>query len=249
MPIHPRAAEGFQDGAWAYERGRPDYPPEAIRWLTNRVGLAGSCTALDLAAGTGKLTRLLLATGARVIAVEPVPAMRQVLAASTPGAEVIGGTAEAIPMRHSSTNVVTVGQAFHWFSADVALQEIHRVLKPTGTLVLVWNRRRLDAPLQARLEDIISTHRQGVPSHRYDEWRRVFSGSQIFGQLDEVSFDHRQVVDADGLIDRVRSISFICSLPGDQREAALKQVRSLAERWDKPLALDYSAEIQVCTRT
>jgi hypothetical protein len=76
MKVHPVASSGFAAAADEYERGRPDYPSAAIRWLAGRVGLGVGATVVDLAAGTGKLSRPLAATGARVIAVEPVEAMR-----------------------------------------------------------------------------------------------------------------------------------------------------------------------------
>src|ERR1700737_888482 len=95
MTLNAVAERGFARGAEAYERGRPSYPPAAIRWLAARLGLGPQATVIDLAAGTGKLTRQLAATEARVVAVEPVAAMR---AAIGPPAEVLDGTAEAIPL-------------------------------------------------------------------------------------------------------------------------------------------------------
>ena len=116
--LHPAAARGFAVSAGAYERGRPEYPLAAIEYLRDRLRLAPGRTVLDLAAGTGKLTRPLLAGGAEVVAVEPVVEMR---AAVPHEARTLDGTAEAIPLPGASADAVTVAQAFHWFDGDAAL--------------------------------------------------------------------------------------------------------------------------------
>lgn len=122
MDIRPEAL-AFGPKANEYEKGRPDYPPTAIAWLIEALGINGNSTVIDLAAGTGKLTRLLLPTGARVIAIEPVEGMREVLSSVVPAAEVLEGTAEQLPLPDASTDAVTVAQAFHWFRGQEALAE------------------------------------------------------------------------------------------------------------------------------
>lgn len=159
MPVHPRAEVGFGRAADAYERARPDYPAEAVDWLCDRLALRPGRTVVDLAAGTGKLTRLLVASGARVIAVEPVAGMRNALARAVPAVEILDGTAEAMPLPDGSADAITVAQAFHWFSTADALSEIHRVLAPGGALALVWNRRDLDDPLAVALDEMVGRHR------------------------------------------------------------------------------------------
>jgi SAM-dependent methyltransferase len=129
-------ANAFGPAAGDYEAARPSYPPEAVALLERELGVGPGARVCDLAAGTGKLTRLLASTGADVVAVEPVPGMRDQLLATTPGVEVLDGTAEAIPLPDGSVDVVTVAQAFHWFRFDEALAEIARVLRPGGTLLL-----------------------------------------------------------------------------------------------------------------
>ncbi|HYL39701.1 MAG TPA: methyltransferase domain-containing protein, partial [Candidatus Binatus sp.] len=98
MAIHPSAAAGFQSGAEAYERGRPAYATAAIDRLVRELRIGPGTTVLDLAAGTGKLTRLLVPTGASIVAVEPVEGMRREFARILPGIEVLDGTAEALPL-------------------------------------------------------------------------------------------------------------------------------------------------------
>jgi SAM-dependent methyltransferase len=234
------AERGFGRAAEAYERGRPSYPPAAIRWLAARLGLGPRATVIDLAAGTGKLTRQLAATGARVIAVEPVAAMR---AAIGPPAAVLDGTAEAIPAPDGFADAVTVAQAFHWFDAPLALREIHRVLRPGGSLALVWNVRRQDDAIHAAIEELISPYCGGIPRHGGGGWREALEGSELFGSLEERRFANHQRLDADRLADRVGSISAIAALPDRERARVLKAVRALAGRG--PVTLRYLCEIQV----
>ena len=237
--IHDAAAVGFARGAEAYELGRPGYPPAALEPLR----LAPELVVLDLAAGTGKLTRALAASGARVIAVEPVAEMRAALPASI---EALDGTAESIPLEDGSVGLVTVAQAFHWFDGDAALTEIHRVLRPGGRLALVWNRRVEDAPVNVALDAIVDPHRKGAPTHRGEAWRAAFERTTLFGPLEEHVLATEQLLDADGLEARVASISFIASLPDDQRASVIARTRALAE--DGPVRVPYRTEVLVCER-
>ena len=240
VAIHSVAERGFTRGADMYERGRPGYPPAAMRWLSRRLALGPGVCVVDLAAGTGKLTRLLAATGARVIAVEPVAAMR---AAIGPGVEALEGRAEAIPLPDATVDVVTVGQAFHWFDPDRALAEIHRVLRPAGALALVWNVRRMEDPIHVAIERLIEVHYAGVPRHRTGGWRAALERTPLFEGLVERRFANRQRLDADGLADRVGSTSVIAALSPGERERILGRVRALAA--GGPLTLRYACEIQL----
>lgn len=239
--IHPAAATGFSHSADAYERGRPDYPNEAIEWLAERLGLRPGRTVLDLAAGTGKLTRALARTGVEVIAVEPLDEMRAAIGTE---ARVLAGTAEAIPLPDGSVDAVTVAQAFHWFDPEPALAEIHRVLRPAGALALVWNTRMLEDPVQAAITALIEPHREGVPAHQQGAWRVGLEASALFGPIEERTFANVQRLDADGLADRVGSISYVASLDPAERDPLLKQVRALAG--DGTISLPYRTEVQVC---
>jgi SAM-dependent methyltransferase len=223
--IHPAARGGFALAADAYERGRPGYPEAAVEFLAARLRLGPGRTVVDLAAGTGKFTRPLLATGAEVVAVEPVAEMRAALPAA---ARAVDGTAEAIPLRPASADAVTVAQAFHWFDGDAALAEIHRVLRSGGTLALVWNRRRMDDPLNRAVEELIAPYRGHTPALRTNAWRAAFERTDLFGPLEEHAFPNDQSLDADGLVDRVASISFIASLDEAARADVLQAVRALA---------------------
>jgi SAM-dependent methyltransferase len=210
--------------AAAYERGRPGYPPAAVDFLAARLRLGPGRTVVDLAAGTGKLTRPLLATGAEVVAVEPVAEMRAVLRS---GAQPVDGTAEAMPLTTASADAVVVAQAFHWFDGDAALAEIHRVLRPGGALALVWNRRRMDEPLNQAIEDLIAPHRGHTSAFHSGAWRAPFERTRLFGPLEERVFPNEQFLDADGLADRIASVSFIAALDEEERAKVLRAVRAL----------------------
>src|ERR687892_898838 len=166
--VHESAARGFAQAPEDYERGRPTYPPEALALLARILRLEPGRTVLDLAAGTAKLTRALVPTGARLVAVEPVAAMRAKLAESLPEARVLAGTAERIPLVDGSVDAVAVAQAFHWFDGDEALAEIHRVLRPGGRLGLVWNMRDEAVSWGAGVTAVMEAHpggKPGFPAH------------------------------------------------------------------------------------
>ena len=133
---------------------------------------------LDLAAGTGKLTRQLVPLGARVVAVEPIDAMRAELERAVPGVEALAGTAEAIPLAEQSVDAVTCAQAFHWFRPDQAVREIRRVLRPGGGLALLWNGRDLDDPKHERVDELLAPHRREFPGGE-EHWRSVLGPLEL----------------------------------------------------------------------
>jgi SAM-dependent methyltransferase len=237
--MHDTAAAGFARSAEAYEEGRPGYPPAALEPL----GLAAGMTVLDLAAGTGKLTRALAASEASVIAVEPVAQMRAALPDSVAAMD---GTAEAIPLEDGSVDLVTVAQAFHWFDGPAALAEIHRVLGPGGRLAVMWNRRVEDDPVNRAIEELIEPYRRDTPTHRGDAWRVAFDRTTLFGPLEEHVFPNEQVLDANGLAARICSISFIARLPEPERAGLLARARTLTD--DGPVTVPYRTEVYVCAR-
>ncbi len=232
-------ATSFGDAAAAYQQGRPPYPASAVDWLVP----GNSHRVLDLGAGTGKLTRLLVDRGFEVTAVEPLVEMREQLAASVPKAAVVDGTAERIPVADGSFDAVVVAQAWHWFDAATALREAGRVLVPGGTLGLVWNVRDQSEPWVAELDRILHQHGPQVMDTR-PELAAPFEQAERL----EVRWEH-QLSRAD-LLAMVASRSYVITLPETERTELLNQVSELLDshldlRGRKRLTMPYLTH---CTR-
>jgi SAM-dependent methyltransferase len=242
VAIHP-SAQGFHAAAGDYERGRPEYPDGARRWLAERLDLRPGRRVVDLAAGTGKLTRLLTATGADVVAIEPVAPMRDRLAAALPGVQLLDGVAEEIPLEDGSVDAATVGQAFHWFDGDRALREIHRIVRGRGRLAVVYNRRPLEDQLHAAIENIIAPLHRETPAHRRGRWRTAFERTHDWTAVDQLELAHAQLLDREGVVSRVASTSFIATLPSEQRAEVLDRVRALVRPHQEPIELPYICEL------
>jgi SAM-dependent methyltransferase len=248
VAIHDEARRGFQAGAAAYERARPGYPSAAVDWLVAELSLGPGRTIIDIGAGTGKLTRELIASGAEVVAVEPVPAMREELERAVPAARVQDGTGEELPFGDGTVDAITVAQAFHWFDVPRALAEFHRVLRPGGRFALIWNRRRLDQPLHREISAIIEPYHGDSPSHARGAWREPVAASDLFVPVAELEVPYEQELDAAGVVDRVGSTSFIAALPDPERDEVLGRIGDLAAGWPEPLCLGYMTEAFVYGR-
>ncbi len=218
-----------------YERGRPGWPPEVV----DVPGLPPTATVLELGAGTGKLTRLLVSAFGRVLAVEPAEAMRRLLVPLCPEAEVLAGSAEEIPLPNAAVDAVFAAEAFHRFDGERSLAEMARVLRPGGVLVLLWN---LPAgPTEPSIAEVERLLLQRGPDRaelgvdpldlnttRYasGEWRLVFAESP-FEALQETRLTSPQTLDRDGLVAFFASMGWIADLPDMDRLPLLDEVRSL----------------------
>jgi ubiquinone/menaquinone biosynthesis C-methylase UbiE len=231
-----------------YEESRPGYPDDAIEWLVEKLELGPGRSVVDLAAGTGKLTRLLIPTGATVIAIEPVDEMREALGHTTPGAQVRRGTAERTGLPDASADAVTVAQAFHWFDGPAALSEIHRVLRPAGQLALVWNVRDLNDPVQHAIDDLFAPYRGDTPSHRSGHWRAALEETMLFQSTQRREFPNIQTIDADTLVRRVASTSFIADLPEPERRRVLDRAREIAANLPDRFSFPYTTDIELFER-
>ena len=203
---------------------------------------------LDLAAGTGKLTRQLVPVGAELIAVEPVPGMRRKLAEILPGVRTLEGTAEELPLEGGSVDAVFCAQAFHWFEADRALDEIHRVLRPHGGLALIWNVRDETVEWERRLSELFKRYAANAPRKHWGRWRGAFERTALFTPLEERRFSHHQEGDVDTMLARVASISFVSALADEERHEFLAEVRKLVGPVGSPLVMHYKTEVYWCRR-
>jgi SAM-dependent methyltransferase len=236
--IEEAAEKGFGAGADAYVRGRPSYPTAAVELITRVLGIGPGTTVVDVGAGTGKFTELLVPTGARVIAVEPVANMRAKLQAPI---EAVDGTGESIPLDAESVDAITVAQAFHWFRHDAALDEFARVLRPGAGFALVWNRRDESVPWVDAMSRVIEWRAHQVSEYDRTDWPAIIGRNRAFGPVEHASFSWEHVIDRDGLAERVRSVSYIAAMDDDaRRESIVDDVLALAEGFDATFPLPYN---------
>ena len=247
MTVNEVAARGFSRSAEAYERARPGYAAEAVAWLCERLRIGPCRDVLDLAAGTGKLTRDLVPTGARIVAVEPLDEMRARLVEAVPGVEAMAGTAEQVPLADESVDAVVCAQAFHWFDPERALPEIHRVLRPGGGLAMIWNTRGVEAPMQARLDAFLVRYQQAA-SRNWLQADDAVAGSPLFGPVEHRCWPHEQRVSRDELLGLVASRSYIASLDEETRAALLDEVREAFADEPEPIVLPYVVDVFVADR-
>lgn len=212
---HRRRAASFGAQAAAYARGRPGYPEAALRFCLPE----DARRVLDLGAGTGKLTEGLLALGLEVVAVEPSPEMRALI---DPAAQVRAGSAEAIGLEDAAVDAVLVGQAFHWFEPEAALTEMARVVRPGGTVGLLWNRLRGGEPW---IDEIARAMREASHSVEADA---PWHGREQLSDPQWRTFAHWQETDVEGLLDNVRSRSVVILKTSAERERVLERVRAIA---------------------
>lgn len=222
-PGQPDWAHSFGGVADAYERGRPTYPADAVRWMLGEQPL----TVLELGAGTGKLTRVMVELGHDVHATDPDAEMLRILEKNLPGVPTAQAGAEEIPLLAGSVDAVVAAQAFHWFDLDRALPEIARVLNPGGRLCLVWNTRNEKIPWVRRLGAIIGTQEQ----LRNPVEAMIFS--ELFGFVEEQEFSHWQSVDRRSIQDLVLSRSNVAVLDEDGRAAKLAEVVAFYDEYGR----------------
>ena len=222
MDERTERARSFDRVAEEYERGRPGYPDDVLDLLP----VADAATVLDLAAGTGKLTRVLARRYRRVIAVEPLDAMRALIAREAPDAEALDGRAEAIPLADAEVDAVFVAQAIHWFANDDAIAEIARVLRPGGVLAIVRNETEdeVESPLPAAYRERMAAlfdDRTESPT----DWRDALARGP-FGELSVASVEHEQVSDREAVLAFALSLSLVAHRPDAERRRLLDELGS-----------------------
>jgi SAM-dependent methyltransferase len=230
MSVDRHAVASWSEDASAYERTRPGWPPAAIDWLFEQLGVAGDATVLDLAAGTGKLTRELVSRVARVIAVEPLAGMRAQLERTTPGAEVLEGMAEDLPLTPRSVDAVFVAEAFHWFATPATVAEVTRVLRSHGGIGLVWNIENwqddaLNQRLLAALPDTVNQiNLHPTPRATWD----VLTRAPAYARAQTARFAHEHRLSGNGFADLVGTWSRVASRPASERAAIRERLLTVA---------------------
>lgn len=224
-------ARSFETAAEEYERHRPDYPEEALRWAAGQLGLEERARVLDVGAGTGKLTRGLVVLGFHVVAVEPGGPMLEQLRKAVPEAEALEGPAEAIPLLDESVDAAFAAQAFHWFDRERALPELHRVIRPRGGLTLLWNWWDERDPLQHELGELI-----GYAGHGpyIDE---ELPGAPWFRELGRTVVESTDASSPEALVAMLATTSRYLTMDPAEGEDWLREVRDRASRYGERFGL------------
>lgn len=232
--VHRVAKEGFDQQTESYARGRPEYPGEEVERVWNSLGLHADARVLDLASGTGKLTKPLLALAkkdkVKIVAVEPSQGMRKRFAQDFPEVECVDGTADAIPFEASSFHAIFAGQAFHWFATESALRELHRALVPGGHLVLVWNLEDASVPWIRLLRNQYEAYEgSDTPQFHKMLWRQIWNtplSKELFDVVHDYQVPYFPQATKQSAWDRIISKSYVSILPEAEQ-------KSLKERCDK----------------
>ncbi len=227
MTLHP-LADRFASVADEYELGRPEYPPGVVGALAAELGLKDGATVLDLAAGTGKLSRALLAAGLDVVAVEPQQALRERLAASVGAERAREGLAESIPLADRSAAAVTVADAIHWFDHTPALAEIARVLADGGSLAVLttipdWSGASWAEEVGGMLAELRPAH----PHFEGPPWQQLLRDSGRFEEPRELRITWWRDATPERMVAHVGSMSWIAALEEPERAATLSRVAAL----------------------
>jgi SAM-dependent methyltransferase len=244
MEAPPWAARGlfFGSGAELYDQTRPSYPTDSIRWVLGHEPMI----VVDLGAGTGILSRQLVALGYQTIAVEPDDVMRARLAANSLTVTVLAGTAESIPLPDASADAVLAGQAYHWLDPEPSHAEIARVTRPGGVFGSLWNLRDESVAWSAELSMILHDEDTGVDTQTaaavmlhgalakiLDEdtddfgWLGNPTFGEGFGVVSWQAFRHTMSYSPDTLVDFVRSRCYYRTASARRRVEIERQVQQL----------------------
>ncbi len=244
---HPVAASGFSSDPWRYERGRPGYPPEAVRFILDQIPNGAGDLVLDVGAGTGKLTRALMASEATVVAVDPVREMVRLIPGFAPKVPVVVAVAERLPVQAGSVAAVTAAQAFHWFDADRAWAEFARVLRPGGTVALAWNARLREVEWVDRIWSVMDRIEKTAPWRDHDRPER-FPPHPDFSGVKQTSFRHTVAMDEAAVLARLMSVSHVAVLPTPDREELEREISAILVDVAEPLEIDYRTDVAIRRR-
>ncbi len=254
MGIHEVAARGFDSAAALYEAARPGYPRLVIDRLIEGLSLTPDSLLVDVAAGTGKLTRLLAERDTNPIALEPVLGMRSELRRTAPEIPIVAAMAEALPFRTASIDAVTVAQAFHWFDNPTSHHQLARVIRPGGKLALLWNARDRQVAWVDAIWSIMDRIERHAPWRNHESARSA-NGRTIpgFSAFERSEFVHDHEVTREQVIQRIASVSHVAILPEKQHSAVLEEVASILDtnpdtRGKPTLAITYRVDCFMAER-
>lgn len=249
--VHEAASAGYGLAADVYAEARPSFPAAAVDWLTGALALEEGDEVVEIGAGTGKFTALLAERGLRVVAVEPVAAMRERLTGLGAAMQVVDAVAEATPFETGSVRTVIAAQSLHWTDAARALAEFDRILGSGGAAGLVWNFRDVSVAWQEELDALLAALRGDAPHSRDGRWQRALATSP-FDVAAQREWSWSLPTDAAGVVKRVRSVSYVAALPETEQQRVDEQVRALLARHgldrDETISFPYVTEAYVLRR-
>lgn len=236
-----------------YDELRPSYAPEAIAWVAERGNLRPGAKVVDLAAGTGQLSRPLAHLGVTLVAVEPAANMRALLQKRLPAVHVVDGTAEGIPLTDSSVDAVVVGNAFHHFERRAAFAEIQRVLRPRGALALFWawplEEEQLSIPGVQEINEVVEAARgSNEIATAYRSWQDPPPDPDGFGPFERREFPVTHDIPSARLVDLYATSSDVASLPDAIRNDLLDRIRRLSSGLPDVLHLPARSVVDLCMR-
>jgi SAM-dependent methyltransferase len=221
--IHEAARAGYATAADVYARARPSYPAAAVDWLVEQLELRRGGELVEVGAGTGTFTALLVERGFRVVAVEPVAAMRQGLSELGDAVRVVDAVAQALPFADDSGAAVIASQSLHWADVDRAFAEFDRVLGADGAVGLIWNFRDLDVAWQRDLDALLSEVRGDAPHSRDGRWQAALASSPC-RVASSASWRWSVAGTPSDVVDRVRSVSYVAALPDAEQDRIDRRV-------------------------
>jgi SAM-dependent methyltransferase len=237
-----------------YDELRPSYAPEAVAWVAERGSLRGGSVVVDLAAGTGQLSRRFAPLGVDLIAVEPAANMRAVLRERLPSLRIEDGNAEAMPLADGSVDAVVVGNAFHHFERRAAFGEIHRVLRPGGVLALFWawplEEEQLRLPgIAAIFEAVERARTSSSITAAYRSWANPPSRAEGFGPFERREFPVTHVIPSSRIAALYATSSDIASMRRSDRDELLAEIERLARELPETLSLPARTVVDLCVRS
>ena len=240
--------------AFHYDELRPEYAPEAVAWVAERVGIGRGASVVDLAAGTGRLSGRFLQLGVDVVAVEPAANMRAVLEERFPAVRAIVATAESMPFDDGAVDAVVVGNAFHHFDRDAAMAEIRRILRPGGGLAVFWawpnEEQQLEIPgMRAIYETVEGDRGESVIAAAHQTWAELPAPVEGFGPFERREFPTTHVLPAARLADLYATSSDIVSMPAPTRARLLDRIRELSRELPETLHLPERTVVDLCVRS
>ena len=240
--------------AFDYDELRPSYAAQAVAWVAERGSLHGGSVVVDLAAGTGQLSRRFAPLGVDLVAVEPAANMRSVLKERLPAVRIEEGTAETMPSADRSVDAVVVGNAFHHFERRAAFEEIHRVLRPGGVLALFWawplEEGQLSTPGMREIDEVVAAVRASNEiATAYRSWAEVPDTADGFGPFERREFPVTHLIPSARLADLYATSSDVASVPQSDREELLAEIRVLAKELPPTLHLPARTVVDLSVRS